>query len=102
MNARDELAADIDHVLYTDSFYGDMFRNGQSRKALIDAILAAGYVKHRTITTTAEVDALPAKSVVMTSAGDAATVYSLRGRKRYHFLVEHGPATVLYEPEVTQ
>lgn len=45
MSGRDELAQDIDHVLYSDSYYGDMFRNGHSRETLIDAILAAGWRK---------------------------------------------------------
>ena len=42
---REELEAVVDTVLFTDSYYGDMFREGKGRGALIDAILDAGYVK---------------------------------------------------------
>lgn len=42
MSEQDELEAVIDTALYTDSFYGDMFRDGHNRKTLIDVILAAG------------------------------------------------------------
>ena len=45
MNDRDELAKVVDEALFTDSYYGDMFRDGHSRNSLIDVILAAGYRK---------------------------------------------------------
>ncbi|MFF1382812.1 hypothetical protein ACFVWT_04525 [Arthrobacter sp. NPDC058288] len=85
MSGRDELARDIDDVLYTDSFYGDMFRNGQSRETLIDAILAAGYRKPRTITTAEELDALQLPAIIDSPNGGVAKVeyYAGPGRQKY-------------------
>lgn len=93
MKHRDELTA----ILYR--------RIGGSVGATVDAILAAGYRKPRTITTAEELDALGTDSVVrddemvwlrgnsewyapMTTAGYASRYISL-------------PATVLWEPSDT-
>jgi hypothetical protein len=57
MNAPDELAAVI-YQLTTDNTFFD-------HEQLADAILAAGYVKPRTITTVEELAALPIGSVVL-------------------------------------
>lgn len=95
LRARDELAEIID-----DRWHG----YGYNPQGIADAILAAGYRKPRVITTTKEVDALPDMSIVMTTYGDAWTIYRnnpLIPAEHFHGLVEHGPATVLHEPEVT-
>lgn len=70
-----------------------------SDKGLAKALVADGYRKPRIVTTTAEVDALPNLSVVMTCQGDAETIHRDNHDDSYHFLVHYGPATVLYEPE---
>jgi len=62
MNARDELAAIIWDK--TDC------RDENTPDVAAGLILAAGYVKPRTITTTEEVDALPNGSVVLDHTGD--------------------------------
>ena len=66
MNARDELAKVI------ESGYGDDLTDCPYDHAptIADVVLAAGYSKPRTITTTEEVDALPNGSVVLDHTGD--------------------------------
>ena len=69
------------------------------------AVLAAGYRRHRIITTTADVDALLDGSVAATQYGDAITIRdSVRATNpsAYHFLVSDEAsdyATVLWEPQ---
>lgn len=98
MTARDELAA----LLY-NARWVDGIKDGAlvSDAGLAEKILADGYARHRTITTTAEVDALPDMSIAMTPFGDAWTIYrdnTTIPPESFHALVAHGPATVLYEP----
>jgi len=72
-------------------------------ETLAAAVLALGYRKPRTITTTEELDTLPEGSVVLTCFGDAC---QMRGTREdltaWHFLVKYGPATVIHEPEATK
>jgi hypothetical protein len=98
MNARDDLAKIID-----DRWHG----YGYNPQGAADAILAAGYVKHRTITTIAELDALPDGTAVMSRYGNASTIYRynpLLTPESYHFLLnsEGDYVTVLFEPEAEQ
>jgi hypothetical protein len=99
MTARDDLAAVIGSKL--DGIFGTRdFGPATQDFKLADELIAAGYSKPRTITTTEEVDALPKKAVVMTAFGDALTIY--RSPRipvgHYHFLVADGlTATVLHE-----
>ena len=74
----------------------------------VDAILAAGYRKPRTITTVEELDALPVGSVAHSAAGTIASRFD------EHFGVVFGderpfewarlrlPATILYTPEAAE
>jgi hypothetical protein len=101
MNARDELfGLWLKHGVTYES-------DSSEGRELVEAILAAGYVKHRTITTIEELDALAVGSMILDSDPDAS-------RKRYDGLwvclsdPEWGheskiisgslPAVVLYEP----
>ena len=66
MSARSELVQ-----IYTDTLnegHGIVSRTVQGNRAA-GAILAAGYRKPRTITTAEELDALPAKSVILDRSG---------------------------------
>ncbi len=93
-NERDELAE-----------LAESIRSGSlGTSEIVAAILAAGYSKPRTITTTEELDELPTGSVVLNSLHEAATKHG----NRWHFpAIRHGfmtwavsfPATVLYVPE---
>ena len=89
MSAREELAKLI---------------SSRHTMAAVDAILAAGYRKPRTITTREELEALPQGSIVLDATGD---VTRLRGGSWYTYETEpmthtrmsrYLPATVLYEP----
>jgi len=103
MNARDELAGVVSARL--DSIFGtrDFGPTTQDYK-VADGLIAAGYVKHRTITTTEELDALPTGSVVLTTFGTGVNIYrnELIAPDAHHHAVAHGPATVLHEPEAEQ
>ena len=76
--------------------------------AAVDAILAAGYRKARTITTTEGLDALPNGSAVLDGSGDVGQKLS----GLWHFpetapiksskVAKYGAATVLYTPEPTR
>jgi hypothetical protein len=106
MSERDELADLIESgyaVSDTDCPY-------DHAPEIADAILAAGYRKPRTITTTEELDQLPGESVVRDNSG---MVYELDyvfndptdrwwietgHTERRPFSVIDLPATVLYEP----
>ena len=82
----------------------EVIRSGK----VADAILAAGYVKPRVITTLEELDALPRLSVVQVQVGKTAETWIHEGRHALHFMggrVAHGddrarflPLTVLWEP----
>ena len=41
--ARDRMLSDMESTLFKDHYYGDMFRAGQDRKSLADALLVAGW-----------------------------------------------------------
>lgn len=101
MSARDELAGVVSASL--DSIFGTRdFGPATQDYKLADALIAAGWVKHRTITTTDEVDALPDGSIIRTCFGHAVTIYRahrILTAEGFHHVVQHGPATVLYEPE---
>ena len=103
MNARDELAKVIEQAY-------DLNEGMATFELLAHAILAAGYVKPRTITTVEELDALPAGSVLNTDAGawekvdpddaDDITFWLQAGNRRWNLSRDITlPATVLYEPE---
>lgn len=77
---------------------------------LADAILTAGYsTRRRTVTTEAELDALPVGSVVLDPIGISLHRNPFTGwcasngakEVEGEFLLEALPATVLYSPEVT-
>ena len=113
MNAPDELAKVI-----SEQF--DVDRTGEYDSVAIwatpaevaDAILAAGYRKPRTITTTEELDALPDESIVRCRRGstyekfpdgDGLSGWMMIGYQRlFAGTVISLPATVLYEPEATK
>lgn len=103
-NERDELAKVIDDDAHVDWFSGNSVE-------LADVILAAGYRRHRTITTTEELDALPVGSAVRSAMGSfyvkdkdmgnpSDTWWSAAGSAA-EFLTSRIslPATVLHEPE---
>lgn len=107
MNARDELAKLIADTKYPHLRPAWEEREDRSpvkyfSRKQADALIAAGYVKPRTVTTVEELDALPAGTIIRdplpcikwgsgmwgTFSGDSV------GSNRIDF-----PATVLYEPE---
>jgi len=70
-----------------------------------DAILAAGYSKPRTITTEAELDALPSGSVILDSSGEPNVLHDNGwvlpgggGGYTTWAVAQNLPAMVLYEP----
>jgi hypothetical protein len=83
---------------------------GQTIPKAVERILAAGYSKPRTITTVAELDALPENSVVLDGMGTVALqigagLWSMDGYEYTSVeLVADSilPATVLYSPAVTK
>jgi hypothetical protein len=79
------------------AFKGD----GRAFRAGFDAALAwkLPMPQPRTITTTAELDALPDGSVVATCYGDAVNLHRsvIPDAESWHFIVQSGPATVLRE-----
>lgn len=105
MNARDELA-DVftGHPVGFGGFPKKLMR-GHAQE-IAEAILAAGYRKPRTVTTTEELDAMPAGSIVLDMDPDA-LLKTHTGSWRSlldpdgHFGSKDIslPATVLYEPE---
>src|SRR5690348_1001095 len=99
MSARDE---ERDELFNLWLEHGTCFESDSSEgKKFVEAILAAGYQRPRTITTTDEVDELPAVSIVRTCFGDGVNIYRPEGvTGDHHHVVVYGPATVLYEPEV--
>ena len=104
MNARDELAQ-----IWADAY--------EQEKSVVDAILAAGYRKPRTITATDELDALPVGVVIRTSGVEyeceprvAVKVGFWHNESEWYTAddsewnlssdeLDDLPATVLYEPE---
>jgi hypothetical protein len=87
------------------------------RKGYVEGYLAGHEAATRTrvVTTVAELDALPIGSVVMTEEGWLAKKFETtqtqhwdvterwrRGNYPDVRLIEHGPLTVLYEPEASQ
>jgi len=77
-----------------------------------DTLLAAGYRRPRTVTTEAELEALPKGSVVLDSYGSAmkkdghywfdASSYDMPMTALYIYENDFLPATVLHEPEATK
>jgi hypothetical protein len=112
VNARDELFA-IHGRLFADAKLQTEYANnevtalyGYSEGAehALDTVRALGYVKHRTITTIEELDALLDGTVIMSRYGSGATIYRNNPHltpESFHFLLsnEGDYATVLYEPE---
>ena len=103
MSARDELAGI--YVQTLNAGHGVIDRPEQGLRAA-DAILAAGYTKPRTITTDAELDALPEGTCIV----DQAERLTLEETsiQQLEWVDRHGnacwvelPATVLHEPAVT-
>lgn len=97
---RDELAEIID-AGYVTSTSDCPFDHGPE---IAESIIAAGYRKPRTITTSEELDTLPQWSAILDGQGDVAQ--KLNGR--WHFpetaaegaskVIKHGPVTLIHEP----
>ncbi|WP_284984252.1 hypothetical protein [Arthrobacter sp. efr-133-TYG-118] len=110
MSDRDELDAIHAHLLadakrqpeYANNQVSALYGYSEGAEHALDVVRLKGYVKHRTITTTAEVDALPDGSIIRTCFGIAVTIYRahrILTAEGFHHAVKHGPATVLFEPE---
>lgn len=69
MNARDELRYVIHTEHCLEIVHSEHCIFWDEDRISADAVLAAGYVKHRTITTVEELDALPVESVVRDASG---------------------------------
>jgi hypothetical protein len=102
MNSRDELAGVIDNVNDVIGLFTD------ERNKIADAVLAAGYVKPRVITTVDELDALPDGSVIQANNGKGAA--AIREDRQWYmpnpfYKWEYDsakvtlPAIVLFEPD---
>jgi hypothetical protein len=110
MSARDELA-DIIAEAADAWLMGPITAGTTPEHTSADAVLAAGYVKHRTITTVDELDALPLGSVVIDRDRDICQRFRGGWRATIHesnddpwltdTLEVDLPATVLYSPEAS-
>jgi hypothetical protein len=83
--------------------------DNKSQHVIADAILAAGWSKPRTVTTVAELDALPRYSVIRTHLDEVYTKHydfyeesdNWEARDRISIHSGDMPATVLFTPEAT-
>lgn len=116
MNERDELRGTLSNTICNASNYtrrAQPYLLGSDMSEVLDkttnAILAAGYRRHRTITTAEDLDALPVGSVIKDRDRDVCQRFRTGWRAMIH--EDHNdpwltdtmeialPATVLYEPE---
>ena len=118
MSGRDELLCAVQRGMSDIKNWPDDYgykllgvNMSKPQKAVVDAILAAGYRKPRTITTAEELDALPVESVVMSNMGnvyvkdfdldDPSAIWWVTAGavSEYPSISITLPATVLHEPE---